>query len=89
MMTLTTDKFQNLNMQVSRDEIVSFSCEIERIVYDKDVSYMDAIILYCEDTGLEVELAAKLVSDTLRSKIKMEAEDLHFLPKSNTAKLPL
>lgn len=76
-------------MQVSRDEIVSFSCEIERIVYDKDVSYMDAIILYCEDTGLEVELAAKLVSDTLRSKIKMEAEDLHFLPKSNTAKLPL
>lgn len=88
-MTLTIDKFQNLNMQVSRDEIVSFSCEIERIVYDKDVSYMDAIILYCEDTGLEVELAAKLVSDTLRSKIKMEAEDLHFLPKSNTAKLPL
>jgi hypothetical protein len=76
-------------MQVSRDEIVSFSCEIERIVYDKDVSYMDAIILYCEDTGLEVELAAKLISDTLKSKIKMEAEDLHFLPKSNTAKLPL
>lgn len=88
-MTLITDKFQNLNMQVSRDEIVSFSCEIERIVYDKDVSYMDAIILYCEDTGLEVELAAKLISDTLKSKIKMEAEDLHFLPKSNTAKLPL
>jgi hypothetical protein len=88
-MILITDKFQNLNMQVSRDEIVSFSCEIERIVYDKDVSYMDAIILYCEDTGLEVELAAKLISDTLKSKIKMEAEDLHFLPKSNTAKLPL
>jgi hypothetical protein len=88
-MTLITDKFQNLNMQVSRDEIVSFSCEIERIVYDKDVSYMDAIILYCEDTGLEVELAAKLISDTLKSKIKMEAEDLHFLPKSNTVKLPL
>jgi hypothetical protein len=76
-------------MQVSRDEIVTFSCEIERIVYDKDVSYMDAIILHCEETGLEVELAAKLISDTLKSKIKMEAEDLHFLPKSNTAKLPL
>lgn len=88
-MTLTTDKFQNLNMQVSRDEIVSFSCEIERIVYDKDVSYMDAILIYCENTGFEVELAAKLISETLKSKIKMEAEDLHFLPKSNTIKLPL
>lgn len=88
-MILTIDKFQNLNMQANRDEIVAFSCEIERIVYDKDVSYMDAIILYCEDTGLEVEVAAKLISDTLKSKIKMEAEELHFLPKSNTAKLPL
>ena len=88
-MTLTTDKFQNLNMQVSRDEIVSFSCEIERIVYEQDVSYMDAILIYCENTGFEVELAAKLISETLKSKIKMEAEDLHFLPKSNTIKLPL
>lgn len=88
-MNLTTDKFQKLNMQVSRDEIVSFSCEIERIVYDKDVSYMEAILIYCENTGFEVELAAKLISDTLKSKIKMEAEDLHFLPKSNTIKLPL
>jgi hypothetical protein len=76
-------------MQASRDEIITFSYEIERIVYDKDVSYMDAIILYCETIGLEVEIAAKLISDTLKSKIKMEAEELHFLPRSNTTKLPL
>ena len=76
-------------MQASRDEIITFSYEIERIVYDKDVSYMDAIILYCENIGLEVEIAAKLISDTLKSKIKMEAEELHFLPRSNTTKLPL
>jgi hypothetical protein len=50
---------------------------------------MDAIILYCEETGFEVELAAKLISGVLKSKIKIEAESLHFLPKSNTAKLPI
>jgi len=88
-MNLTIDKHENLNMQASRDEIITFSYEIERIVYDKDVSYMDAIILYCETIGLEVEIAAKLISDTLKSKIKMEAEELHFLPRSNTTKLPL
>lgn len=88
-MTLTIDRFQNLNMQANRDEIVSFSYKIEQIVYEKDVSYIDAIILYCEETGFEVELAAKLISESLKSKVKMEAEDLHFLPKSNTAKLPL
>jgi hypothetical protein len=73
----------------SKDEITEFSLKIEELVWEKDVSYMDAIILYCEQTGFELELAAKLISGVLKSKIKLEAEELHFLPKSNTAKLPL
>lgn len=73
----------------NKDEITEFSLKIEELVWEKDVSYMDAIILYCEQTGFEIELAAKLISGVLKSKIKMEAESLHFIPKSNTAKLPL
>lgn len=73
----------------TREEITQFSLEIEKIVVEKDVSYMDAIILYCDKTGFEVELAAKLISSSLKSKIKMEAEDLNYLPKSNTGKLPV
>lgn len=73
----------------TKEEITNFSLEIENIVWDKDISYMDAIILYCEKTGFEVEVAAKLISGALKSKVKIEAEELHFLPKSNTAKLPL
>ena len=72
----------------SKEEILDFSMKIEDLVWMKDISYMDAIILYCEETGFEVEMASKLISGTLRSKIKIEAEQLHFLPKSNTAKLP-
>lgn len=75
-------------MTTTRDDIAAFSYEIERIAKDKSVSVMDAIILHCENTGLEIEVAAKLISNTLKSKIRMEAEELHFLPKSNTAKLP-
>ena len=88
-MTLTTDKFQNLNMQANRDEIVSFSYKIEQIVYEKDVSYIDAIVMYCEETGFEIEMAGKLVSGVLKSKIQIEAEDLHYLAKTNTSKLPI
>jgi hypothetical protein len=73
----------------TKEEITDFSMKIEDIVWMKDVSYMDAIIMYCEETGFEVELAAKLISGVLKSKIKIEAESLHFLPKSNTAKLPI
>ena len=73
----------------NNDEITTFSLTIEKIAYEKKTSYMDAIILHCEQTGFEVEVAAKLISGALKSKIKMEAEELNFLPKSNTVKLPL
>ena len=63
--------------------------ELEKLAKDKSLSYMDAILLYCEQTGFEIEVAAKLVSSSLKSKIKMEAEELHFLPKSDTAQLPV
>lgn len=73
----------------SKDEMTTFSLTIESMVKEKSIPYMDAIILYCEQTGLEVELAAKLVSGSLKSKLQFEAEELNFLPKSNTVKLPL
>lgn len=73
----------------TKEEITDFSMRIEEIVWMKDVSYMDAVVLYCEETGFEIELAAKLISGALKSKIKLEAEDLHYIPKSNTSKLPL
>lgn len=73
----------------TKEEITEFSLKIEEIVWMKDISYMEAIVEYCEETGFEIELAAKLISGVLKSKIKIEAEDLHYLPKSNTAKLPL
>jgi hypothetical protein len=63
--------------------------KIEELVWMKDISYMEAVVLYCEQTDFEVELAAKLISGALKSKIKIEAQELNFLPKSNTAKLPL
>ncbi len=72
----------------TKDEMTTFSLTIESMVKQKSIPYMDAIVLYCEQTGLEVELAAKLVSGSLKSKIQFEAEELNFLPKSNTVKLP-
>jgi hypothetical protein len=72
----------------TKDEITTFSLKIENLVSEKNIPYMDAIVMHCESTGLEIELAAKLVSGALKSKIQLEAEELNFLPKSNTTKLP-
>ena len=73
----------------TKDEVATFSLTIENMVWEKDISYTDAIVLYCQKTGLEVELAAKLITGNLKAKIKHEAEELHILPKSNTNRLPL
>lgn len=46
-------------------------------------------MLYCEATGLEVDLAAKLVSPSLRAKLKIEAEDLNLIQRSNIKRVPI
>lgn len=76
-------------MAPSKDEITTFSLKIETLAKKKSISYIEAVIDYCDDIGLEVEVAAKMISGALKSKIKIEAEELHFLPKSNTYKLPV
>lgn len=73
----------------SKDEITTFSLAIESIAKKKSISYMDAIIEYCAEVNLEIEVAAKLVSGALKAKIKLEAEELHFLPRSTTNTLPI
>ena len=64
-----------------------FSVIIEETVRDKKISYMDAIVWWCEQNEMEVEVAAKLLSGLIKDKIRREAEDLNFLEKS--ARLPV
>lgn len=48
---------------------------------------MDAILTHCEEIGLEVEVAASLVNETLRERISEQAETLNYIEKSS--RLPL
>jgi len=64
-----------------------FSQMIEELAIDKRIPYMDAVVWYCEQEDVEVEVAAKLISAVVKSKIEAEAQNLNFLPK--TAKLPI
>ena len=73
----------------SKDEQLAFSLNIERLAREKNLCYIDTIIYYCENTGLEMDIAAKMIAGTLKSKIELEAIDLHFLPKPKTRRLPI
>ena len=57
---------------------------IEDIVMNKRMTYLDAISNYCQETKMEPETAGKLVQGVLKQKVREEAIDLHFLPKTAT-----
>jgi hypothetical protein len=67
-----------------------FAQEIENLVQiNGDMSYIDAIIHFCEMNSIDVESVPKLISKPLKEKIKYEAMELNFLKRSSRAKLPL
>lgn len=80
-------------MQTSYSRVVKtikdFQQEIELVISSKKVSFMDAVLLYCEKTGMEVEVAGSLIKSSakLKARIQMDAEELCYLPKSS--KLPI
>ena len=65
----------------------AFFLKIQDIVTDTSMSYMDAVLFYCEKNGMEPETAGSLINGKLKQKIREEAEELNFLPK--TARLPV
>lgn len=67
----------------------AFVKDIEEIVWMKDVSYIEAVLLYCESKKIEVESVVSMIKNdpVLQGKLELEAQDLRFLPRS--ARLPI
>lgn len=67
----------------------SFSREIDALVTKHGMKFIDAIVYHCEQSGMELEVAASLCKTNTRLKahIQQEGEDLNILAR--TAKLPL
>ena len=66
-----------------------FAMEIEKIVAEDELNYIDAIIHYCESNNLEVESITKLISKPLKERLKWDATRLNFMKPTSRAKLPL
>jgi hypothetical protein len=60
---------------------------VQERAQDQSIDIMEAIIDYCEETGLEVEVAATLINSTLKAIIEIEARKKRYLQKSS--KLPV
>ena len=66
-----------------------FASDIEALVLKTKMNYIDAIVLYCEDNGIEIERVGKLISKPLKEKVKFDATELNYLKRTTKGKLPL
>ena len=66
-----------------------FSLKIEGIVKEKRISYMDAVVWYCEQNGLEPNQVSSLISKSLKEKIQLEATNLRMLKIPKCGQLPI
>ena len=67
-----------------------FTEAIENIALEnKGMSYVDAIVHFCEKNNLDVESVPKLITKPLKEKLKGEAMELNLLKRTSHAKLPI
>jgi len=66
-----------------------FSLKIEGIVKEKRISYMDAVILYCEENDIDTGTVSPLISKSLKEKIQLEATNLRMLKFPKCGQLPI
>ncbi len=64
-----------------------FMEKIESLVQQTRMTYIDAVMHYCEENKLEPETAGKMIGGKLKQNIQDEAENLHLIQR--TSKLPI
>ena len=74
---------EELNLYTSE----RYNSEIEEIVERTSMSYLDAMLYHADENGLESETVAGLINVKTITKLREEAEQVNFMPK--TSKLPI
>ena len=66
-----------------------FSMIIEDLVKKhKELSYVDAIVKYCDENNIEVETTARLITKQLKEKIQHQSAQLNLLKGGKPGMLP-
>lgn len=66
----------------------TFESKIEDLVWEHDCSHFDAVLEFCKDNEIDVEEVTRLLSNTLKQKIKFDAMEEGYV-RRDTPKLKL
>lgn len=78
---------QNTTLLNMFDTSKEFSLYIDKVVKDKRISHMDAVLLYCKENFIDPQDIKKLINKSLKDKIKVNATELNYFPKPATLDL--
>lgn len=62
-------------------DVDNFTAEIERRVREQDMEYLEAIVSYMQETGLDEVKIKKLMSSAIKDKLEEESDSLNRLGK--------
>ena len=68
-----------------------FSLEIERLVKKSNglITYIEAVVTYCQENEIELETVPKLINKPLKERLRHEAQRLNYMKASSKGVLPL
>ena len=66
-----------------------FSLKIESIVKEKRITYMDAVIDYCNNNDIDLSTVNPMINKSLKEKIKAEAINLKMIKEKRGGTLPV
>lgn len=72
---------------MSQEKFISL---LDRIVVEKNISYLDAIMHVCETVGVEIEMVPRLITPRIKKILTSEANGLNLLKRrANEPRLPI
>lgn len=68
-----------------------FSIEIENLVKTSNglITYVEAVVTYCQENEIEIETVPKLLSKPLKERLRHEAQRMNYMKKTTKGVLPL
>jgi hypothetical protein len=61
---------------------IDLNLTIEQVVKNTELSYMEAVLNYAKNSEIEPEAMAKMLNQSIKDKIEVEAQNLNMLKKS-------
>jgi hypothetical protein len=78
---METAQTENLSLNIITKQ--DFALDVEKLVKTMEMSYIEAIIHYCDTNNLDPVDISKLCVGSLKEKLEAEAQRNNLLPKSS------